>query len=574
MSAIRRLPDPDGYDSRAVLRAFEHRAANPSRIRPDGSMEGDGDLANLIRAQKARHDEQRFQWDVEDRARENRARPWRLAWRVASSMPPIAWVALIVAFLVGCVWLKAAWDASPFAQLPSGVWWVLFVAAVVAGLVWDSKRRTVVPAEVVQPAPVAPPDMYRAQKMTTWQEMGSDLPSVESRAIFNALPAAKGKRYREVIIAGLLPVPAVTREQGKRVISAMMPSGLATPDDCDVRRLAAGLGVDDWEMVRLGACTPTRLVVEVLDEAPSKLVAGAWPALGRQADWTKRMPLGVSDTGEPVSVPLFKSRFLVVGKTGSGKSYTLRLAGLFAAADPDVDLYVFDLKGAIDEDGFEPLRSRAAYFHSGRYTPAVLAKLTEILEDMKRRYDAKTAGRSVFLLIDEAQELPDDACAVLEQITRLGRVARIGWGLGCQDSRGKTIADEITENADVRIAMRLESLQVTAKVIGSYDFNATRLGDGHAFVKVDKDGNGPIRVKIHEVDDEAAWEHMTSAPVAALPPGLAVLQEPAAGHENAQDDEHVCGHTSCGRPIPTGKKYCSNACKTAAYRARQAASGT
>lgn len=537
MSAIRRLPDPDGYDSRPVLRAFEHRAANPSRIRPDGSMEGDGDLANLIRAQKARHDEQRFQWEREDRARENRARPWRLAWKVASHTPPIAWVALLVAFLVGCLWLKAEWEATVFAEVPREVWWVLFVAAVVAGLVWDSKRRTVAPAEVVQPEPVAPADMYRAQKVTTWQEMGSDMPSVEARAIFNALPAAKGKKYREVIIAGLLPVPAVTREQGKRVISAMMPSGLATPDDCDVRRLAAGLGVDDWEMVRLGPCTPTRLVVEVLDEAPSKMVAGAWPALGRRGSWYDEMPIGVDDVGRPVSLRLAEQRIVVAGASNSGKTSLMRMIVLWALGAPDdVEVHLVDLKGS---PKLRALADRVAYCHMFEVTPDLVDHLRSLVDEMQRRYreGEDSWSKRILLLIDEAQDIKEnpEAEQLLIKLARKGREAGIDIFPGSQSGDSSSLPPRVLDQCNVRLVMQVSDAGKRVMLGERAQEDTTSLRQGQGFLFNSLSGKKAQRIATYFVDDPDVPTHLAAIP--ALPPGMSVIVPPAGGDINAQDDD-------------------------------------
>lgn len=440
----------------------------------------------------------RMRWEIEDRAREHRA--WR--WQAAARVPAVTWLVLLV-FVVGLVATVAAWVAAH--PILTGACAGLFA------LVCLQRRPS--PRTPVTVEPIAPPDQHRRPIAARLDPLSTPM-TRETRAVMDALDAGRGRLYLDALTRGLVPAPTTTTTTGRQIIAAPLPGGRITADDVDPARVASGLGVDA-SRVRRGPEVPGVLVLEVLDVAPADLPVPSWPALGAVTDWTQPMPLGVDEVGEPVTVPLAGRRVLVAGMSGSGKTRLIRTFALWAAGDPGVELHVLDLKRS---PALACLRERATWWHAGPATAGVVAHLRGLVDEMHARYAAGVPASLpwVVLVIDEAQGLWRErgAAAVVEELARMGREARIGLVIGSQTPDRNSVPTTIAGEADVRIALRLSSTWAPGLVLGEWDRDCAALPPGHAWI-VTPDGR-VRRVAAHDVDDEDAAEHLHALP--ALPP--------------------------------------------------------
>lgn len=465
-------------------------------------------------------------------------------------------------------------------MLAHPVWAALIIAGIIAalglgGYLWlvgrRRPRRRVVKGTVRPQRPTAPPDIRRIPVAEPVKAPAHTRLSPDELAMFRGLGTAKGTAYVEALEAGAVMPPSRSVRGNVEVFRAELPRGEVLARNVDVEAFADVLDIPKERV--LVQKEPGAFVARILAHDPGDQYVGPWAPLGQPTSWTRPMPLGVDVEGEPVHVQLAQKRVIVGGTTGCGKTYTMRLFAMYAAADPDVDLVVLDFKGAPELACLEPYAIE--FYSAARLDPKqVIASLNRVRDEMWNRYDSGKSGtaRPMLVLIDESWKLRDipGAQAILENIAREGRQSSVGFVIGLQDAAKKTLDNSITGQADIRICMATSD-PATANIITEH-YPSAQLAptfrQGEAFVKV-RGQMEPVRMMIHKVKDAAAQSHL----LRCTPAAPIVVQPATAGNENAQDDEHVCGHTSCGRPIPARQKYCSNACKTAAYRARQAASG-
>lgn len=464
-------------------------------------------------------------------------------------------------------------------MLAHPVWAALIIAGIITalglgGYLWlvlRRRRRRVVKGTVRPQRPTAPPDIRRIPVAEPVKAPAHTRLSPDELAMFRGLGTAKGTAYVEALEAGAVMPPSRSVRGNVEVFRAELPRGEVLARNVDVEAFADVLDIPKERV--LVQKEPGAFVARILAHDPGDQYVGPWAPLGQPTSWTRPMPLGVDVEGEPVHVQLAQKRVIVGGTTGCGKTYTMRLFAMYAAADPDVDLVVLDFKGAPELACLEPYAIE--FYSAARLDPKqVIASLNRVRDEMWNRYDSGKSGtaRPMLVLIDESWKLRDipGAQAILENIAREGRQSSVGFVIGLQDAAKKTLDNSITGQADIRICMATSD-PATANIITEH-YPSAQLAptfrQGEAFVKV-RGQMEPVRMMIHKVKDAAAQSHL----LRCTPAAPIVVQPATAGNENAQDDEHTCGRTGCGRPIPAGSKYCSKACKTAAYRERLRASG-
>lgn len=437
----------------------------------------------------------KLRWAEEDRARARRAR----ILGVAASLGCGGWLVVLGVLAVGLLY-AGYWAQNHPVQLT--IIGILALAGTCLYLVGEWRKPG---ASVVH---MAPPDAYR--RAAAIESVTMALPS-DARAIHAALPAARGRHYFEALQNGFIGTPARRKDDGSLYIEAPLP-GQVSPSDVDLARFAQCLGVTKDRVLR-GPEVPGMFTAVVLDMSPKELRAGQWPGLGAVTDWEAPMPLGVDDVGQPVTVEVAGRRALIVGMTGSGKTYTTRLFGLWAAGDPNVSLSVIDMKGSPKLLGF---RDRAAFYHAGPVEPRLIAHLEAVRDDMRARYARMREGVDVIaeqgwvvVIIDEAHMLfPDKrGTALVEEIARLGREAGIGLVIGTQLPNKADLPTVINEQCDIRVCMKVADANVAGRLLGTYDVDPTGLPQGHGFLSSDEE---VLRVASHLVEDDECASHLES----------------------------------------------------------------
>lgn len=492
----------------------------------------------------------RLRWAEEDRARARRAR----ILGIAASIGCGGWLVVLGVLAVGLLY-AVYWAQNHPVQLT--IIGLLAFAGTCLYLVGEWRKPG---AAVVH---VAPPDAYR--RAAHLESVTMALPG-DARAIHAALPSARGKHYVEALQHGFIGTPGRRKDDGSTYIEAPLP-GQVAPADVDLARFAQCLGVTA-DRVLPGPEVPGMFTAVVLDMSPRDLHAGQWPGLGAVTDWESPMPLGVDDVGQPVTVEVAGSRALIVGMTGSGKTYTTRLFALWAAGDPNVSLSVIDMKGSPKLLGF---RDRAAFYHAGPVEPRLINHLEAVRDDMRDRYARMRDGVDVIaeqgwvvVIIDEAHMLfPDKrGNALVEEIARLGREAGIGLVIGTQLPNKADLPTAINEQCDIRVCMKVADANVAGRVLGTWEVDPTGLPKGHGFLSSDE---GVLRVASHLVEDDECASHLES--VAPMKVIEAPERDRPGGVQDTEEAESGCKW--CGGPVPAGKEngFCSDRCRMAYKRA-------
>lgn len=321
------------------------------------------------------------------------------------------------------------------------------------------------------------------------------------------------KQVDDVVLAG---VSLETAEQGAR----------------DLARF------DDPELVVPGAALPS------LVRLPPLLELDAINATTIQKLWTTpsgfSTPIGVGEAGE-MTVDLVRDgpHGLVGGTTGSGKSEFLRslVAGLAARNDPTrLTFILIDFKGGAAFKTCERLP----------HTIGTVSNLDEQLADRAiRALEAEMAYRQrmfaaagegidnldaylatnpsepmprLLLVVDEFAMLAKDYPDVLTSLVSVGAVGRtlgVHMILATQRPAG-VVNDDILANTNLRVALRVQSRDDSANVIGVPDASAiSRNQQGRAYIKLGQDDITPVQTALvtGRAEDPSLASRLTVDPV-------------------------------------------------------------
>lgn len=278
-----------------------------------------------------------------------------------------------------------------------------------------------------------------------------------------------------------------------------------------------------------------------LDEPiePSPLVLDE----GIKADYRRgSAPFGVGLRSNRVGISLFQKHVLVAGMSAQGKSKSMRALALWLALDPNVELWVADLKGFNDETGvsdWEMFRGIATRFIAGPTDDHVI-QTVEMLEDavteMKRRLVEKGKHKPLICIVDEVQAMymspATDAggrhyggskstsrgLTAVRELHNQGRVTNTLLWEGTQDPSNQNYPVLARNGIHLRISTAISTEPQARMVLQDKAVDAgaaphmLRLGKDKGTVVVAGDG-APLaddemfaHVRVHYIDDQAANE--------------------------------------------------------------------
>jgi hypothetical protein len=294
--------------------------------------------------------------------------------------------------------------------------------------------------------------------------------------------------------------------------------------------LAACLQVKEVRIAREGdnarhcrALLVRRDPFDLLQEVP-------WPnqhAATTSLIW-ERIPIGVDENGQPVTLDLSDANgVLVGGVSGSGKSVAVSILVATGALDNTVDLWLADGKGEVEFTAWSPVakqsvgRDRAAAISMLREVRTVMeANYAELKRLGKRKIEPGMGLRVQFIVIDELAfflnpdaddkkgvELAKTFSRVLRGLISEGRAAGIRILAATQKPSTDVIPSSLRDMFAYALALRCRTPQASDTILGqgwaSEGADASKIPDnqrgaGHLLAE----GARPERVKGYLLDDE------------------------------------------------------------------------
>ena len=282
--------------------------------------------------------------------------------------------------------------------------------------------------------------------------------------------------------------------------------------------IAAYLAVDQVRVQRhptsAGWATIVALAVDPLAQPSPQ-----WPWLGAGYSWVWwPIPVGIDETGQPVTVTLAEHNLLLGGEPGSGKSVALSQLVAAAALDPRCGLWLLD--GKLVElaawracaDGWAGTDIGEAIGLLVRVQQIMEARYHQLLAAGKRKIDQSTPLQ--VLIVDELahylawpDKKPRDAFAdLLRDLVSRGRAAGIVVIAATQKPSSDLIPTSLRDLFGYRWALRCTTNAASDTILGS---GWASQGVTAATIAPATRGVGwllhesslPVRLRAHYLDD-------------------------------------------------------------------------
>ncbi len=381
------------------------------------------------------------------------------------------------------------------------------------------------------------------------EQPGTQVSGVVIAATEEQLPAA----CTTVIHVGRDAGGTVTRPGDLTKVDDVVLAGISVPT---AQRCAADLArFDDPELSIPGGALPGLVRLPPLldlDEVSAAAIRQSWSASTRIST-----PLGVTEDGV-FEIDLVRDgpHGLVGGTTGSGKSEFLRsmVAGLAARNDPTrLTFILIDFKGGAAFKTCERLphtigtvsnldeqladRALTALEAELRYRQQVFAAAGDGIDNLDAYLATGPAEPMprLLLVVDEFAMLAKDYPDVLKSlvsVAAVGRTLGVHMILATQRPAG-VVNDDILANTNLRVALRVQSRDDSANVIGvPAAASIGRTQWGRAYVKLGQDDITPIQTALVTGRAEA----QTSNLVDVHPTRFGVADRPASGDAAVDED--------------------------------------
>lgn len=207
--------------------------------------------------------------------------------------------------------------------------------------------------------------------------------------------------------------------------------------------------------------------------------------LGKHPVGAGRWLIGRNERGDTLTAGLSDEtpHWLVSGTTGSGKTTELKSAVGQLSRDTDNRLILIDAKHGAS---FRPLASiRGLVGPLAGDVYAARSALTWAVADMTARYSGGRDTRRLVIIIDEVQELTDDALATeaLRKLIAQGRGANVHCIIATQHPTVASLGDAtIGKNLVGRLALRVIGPEASRVAVGAKSPRADYLlGHGDAY---------------------------------------------------------------------------------------------
>lgn len=259
------------------------------------------------------------------------------------------------------------------------------------------------------------------------------------------------------------------------------------------------------------------------------------------ADVFEGVPIGITQRGDLVLMPMTGSNFVFGGRPGQGKSNGVRVVVAGCALDPLCEIRIHVFAGNGDFDEYERRLSRYQKGASKQHAAAAAAHLEELLAEVERReyrlaeLGAKKLTRSISqqhkdmrpLLVgfSECHELFRDkdsgelAADLAVQVAKRGRKTGVMLGFDTQSSRANAIPSALVENMGVNCCFSVKTWRSNDGFLGDGSFAAGIRATALRF-NVDRGTMMTtgmtdelfelIRTFYIEVDDDSGWDAATA----------------------------------------------------------------
>jgi S-DNA-T family DNA segregation ATPase FtsK/SpoIIIE len=469
----------------------------------------------MIRIHRAAGDWERVaDWEqraeqAKDKAHKRRMDLLQLPWLLAKALLLTTVVGMVGLLLIGLIVAVAnddialaldpllgaveviAWTAA--AVVVVGGLLVIAAPFVAAGVVWYLGRQ----------ADLTPRWLLSPDQRT--EREGGALVTADGivRALQHLNHAPLNKAFKNGWIPSFELPP--TREgsglfKGYRAIFGL-PEGV-TPQDiidrCDV--LAANLGrigmetwPSDYGQEKGGKARHINLYVA--DRGVMEKPTPTYPLMHEgSADVFDGVPIGITQRGDMVLMPMYGSNFVFGGRPGQGKSNGVRVTVAGAALDPLCEIRVHVFAGNGDFDAYQPRLSRYMKGASPEHAAAAVAHLEELLAEVERReYRLAEIGakkvtrmiaqqhpdlRPLLVCFSECHELFGDkesgelAGDLAIQVAKRGRKTGVMEGFDTQSSRTNAIPSQLVENMGVNCCYSVKTWRSNDGFLGDGSFAA------------------------------------------------------------------------------------------------------
>lgn len=463
-----------------------------------------------VRSAEAAGDrEAMLEWDSRgEQARERRHKRLmdllKLPGQIARGLLVSAAVVLVLLLLAGLVSVhEDGAFLGPLRATMDAIGWLAAVAAwtagwmsvlgpvLVLGFFWHLGRSS---------------DISAAWKLAPKQG-GQGNAAVTADAIVRALQKLGNSKLDKAFKAGWIPefLLPPTREgngqfKGYRAIFGL-PEGVTPGMVIDaVEVLAANLGrtsmetwPGDYGQEKGGRARHVNLYVA--DRGVMEKPTPTYPLMHEgSADVFVGVPVGITQRGDMVLMPMVGSNFVFGGRPGQGKSNGVRVVVVGCALDPLAEIRVHVFAGNGDFDAYEPRLSRYQKGASPEHAAAATAHLEELLAEVERReYRLADLGakkltrpisqqhddmRPLLVVFSECHELFGDkengelAGELAVQVAKRGRKTGLMLGFDTQSSRANAIPSALVENMGVNCCYSVKTWRSNDGFLGDGSFAA------------------------------------------------------------------------------------------------------
>lgn len=212
------------------------------------------------------------------------------------------------------------------------------------------------------------------------------------------------------------------------------------------------------------------------------------------ADVFEGVPIGITQRGDMVLMPMNGSNFVFGGRPGQGKSNGVRVVVAGVALDPLAEIRVHVFAGNGDFDEYEPRLARYRKGASKEHAAVAVEHLEELLAEVERReyrlaeLGAKKLTRAIskqhddmrplLVVFSECHEMFGDkehgelAGDLAIQVAKRGRKAGVMLGFDTQSSRTNAIPSQLVENMGVNCCYSVKTWRSNDGFLGDGSFAA------------------------------------------------------------------------------------------------------